>query len=434
MKVIKRDGSLVDFNPDKIFTAISKANKELGENEIAEELIRKITTQVVSSIDFNKDNSVEDIQVLVINTIAKNGEYDLMRIYTEYRYKRSLVRESRATDDSILTLIRGTNKFLNEENSNKSTILVSTQRDYMAGEVSKDLCKRIIIPPDIMKAHEEGVLHFHDMDYFVSPAFNCCNINIGDMLDNGTVMNGRMIESPHTFRVACTITTQIIAAVASNQYGGQSVNTSRLGKYLRRSKERFEKKVSKYNMSEGEQQALIDEMVKEELSAGIQTIQYQINTLMTTNGQAPFVTLWMYLKDDDEYIEENAMIIEEILKQRLEGLKNEAGVLTTPAFPKLIYVLDENNIHGGKYEYLTDLATKCTAKRMYPDYVSAKKMRDNKDGTVAQIMGCRSSLAPWKDENGNYKYEGRLTKKVEPSLNHVNELITRCKLFYRITC
>lgn len=412
MKVIKRDGSAVDFNPNKIYIAVSKANKELGTEKLSNDKVLNITDQVISKIK-NDNISVEDIQDLVIDTIASNGHYKLMRLYTEYRYKRSLVRKSNETDESILTLIRGTNKELNEENSNKSTSLNSTQRDYLAGEVSKDLSRRILLPKDVVEAHDNGVLHFHDMDYFIQPMFNCCNINVGDMLDNGTMMNGKMIESPHTFRVACTVLTQIIAAVASNQYGGQSVDTMHLGKYLRRSKERFEKRVNGYAINEDAKKTLVGDLLKDELAAGIQTIQYQINTLMTTNGQAPFVTLWMYLRDNDEYIEENAAIIEEILKQRLQGIKNESGVYITPAFPKLIYVLDENNcLNGGKYDYLTELAALCTAKRMYPDYVSAKKMRENKDGTIAQIMGCRSMLAPWKDENGNYKYEGRFNQGV----------------------
>jgi len=333
-----------------------------------------------------------------------------------YRYTRALARKQNTTDESILGLIKNENQELAEENSNKNTMLASTQRDYIAGEVSKDLTKRILLPEKISKAHDEGVLHFHDADYFIQPIFNCCLINIEDMLDNGTVMNGKMIESPKSFQVACTVTTQIIAAVASNQYGGQSVDIRHLGKYLRRSKEKFERK---FKESIGDQVSqeiidkLVDERLKTELSAGVQTIQYQINTLMTTNGQSPFVTLFLNLKKDDEYIEENAMIIEEILKQRYEGIKNEKGVYITPAFPKLVYVLDEHNcLKGGKYDYLTKLAVKCSSRRMYPDYISAKKMRENYEGNVFSPMGCRSFLSPWKDENGNYKFEGRFNQGV----------------------
>ena len=298
-----------------------------------------------------------------------------------------------------------------EENSNKNAYIASTQRDLIAGEVSKDITKRLILPEKISKAHEEGILHFHDADYFIQPIFNCCLINIGDMLDNGTVMNGKMIESPHSFRVACTVATQIIAAVASSQYGGQSVDISHLGKYLRRSKEKFRASIIEAvgeNIDETLLNKLIDERIKDELKSGVQTIQYQINTLMTTNGQSPFVTLFLNLKENDPYIEENAMIIEEILNQRLQGIKNDKGVYITPAFPKLIYVLDEHNcLKGGKYDYITKLAVKCSSKRMYPDYISAKKMRENYEGNVFSPMGCRSFLSPWKDENDNYKFEGR---------------------------
>ncbi|MBQ8491784.1 MAG: anaerobic ribonucleoside-triphosphate reductase, partial [Acidaminococcaceae bacterium] len=336
--------------------------------------------------------------------------------YIIYRYRRALVRKSNTTDESILTLIRNSNKDVMEENSNKNAIMASTQRDLIAGEVSKDLTRRVILPEKIAKAHEEGVLHFHDMDYFIQPIFNCCLINIGDMLDNGTVMNGKMIESPRSFQVACNVMTQIIASVASSQYGGQSVDVRHLGKYLRRSRDKFMKRAIETlgeNVDPKILEAVVDERLREELKAGVQTIQYQINTLMTTNGQSPFVTLFLYLREDDPYIEENAMIIEEIIRQRLQGIKNEKGVYVTPAFPKLVYVLDENNcLKGGKYDYLTHLAVKCSAKRMYPDYISAKKMRENYEGNVFSPMGCRSFLAPWKDENGNYKFEGRFNQGV----------------------
>ena len=303
-----------------------------------------------------------------------------------------------------------------EENSNKNATVASTQRDLIAGEVSKDLTKRMLLPEKISKAHEEGAIHFHDADYFLQPIFNCCLINIGDMLDNGTVMNGKLIESPKSFQVACTIVTQIIASVASSQYGGQSVDIRHLGKYLRKSHDKYQKKISAAVGDTIDQETidtLVRERVNDELRSGVQTIQYQINTLMTTNGQSPFVTLFLNLDENDEYVEENAMIIEEILRQRIEGIKNEVGVYVTPAFPKLIYVLDEHNcLKGGKYDYLTKLAIKCSAKRMYPDYISAKKMRENYEGNVFSCMGCRSFLSPWKDENGNYKWEGRFNQGV----------------------
>ena len=303
-----------------------------------------------------------------------------------------------------------------EENSNKNATIASTQRDLIAGEVSKDLTRRILLPEKISKAHDEGILHFHDADYFIQPIFNCCLINISDMLDNGTVMNGKLLESPKSFQVACTVMTQIISAVASSQYGGQSVDVRHLGKYLRYSRNKYLKRYQEQFGSSIENDLivkLVDERVKDELRCGVQTIQYQINTLMTTNGQSPFVTLFLYLDKDDEYLEENAMIIEEILRQRLEGIKNEKGVYITPAFPKLIYVLDEHNcLHGGKYDYITKLAVKCSAKRLYPDYISAKKMKENYEGNIFSCMGCRSFLTPWKDENGNYKFEGRFNQGV----------------------
>lgn len=346
----------------------------------------------------------------------EDGKFVLAKTYIIYRYSRELIRKANTTDDSILSLIQNRNKDVMEENSNKNATVASTQRDLIAGEVSKDLTKRMLLPEKISKAHEEGAIHFHDADYFLQPIFNCCLINIGDMLDNGTVMNGKLIESPKSFQVACTIVTQIIASVASSQYGGQSVDIRHLGKYLRKSHDKYQKKISAAVGDTIDQETidtLVRERVNDELRSGVQTIQYQINTLMTTNGQSPFVTLFLNLDENDEYVEENAMIIEEILRQRIEGIKNEVGVYVTPAFPKLIYVLDEHNcLKGGKYDYLTKLAIKCSAKRMYPDYISAKKMRENYEGNVFSCMGCRSFLSPWKDENGNYKWEGRFNQGV----------------------
>ncbi len=415
MKIIKRDGRIVDYDRQKIIVAIEKANEEVrGRQKASKEDIKNIVNYIE---DLGKKRMlVEDIQDIIEEKLMEIEKYELAKKYIVYRYTRALIRKQNTTDETILGIIRNENKELAEENSNKNTMLASTQRDYIAGEVSRDLTKRLLLPEKISKANEEGVLHFHDADYFVQPIFNCCLINISDMLDNGTVMNGKMIESPKSFQVACTVTTQIIAAVASNQYGGQSVDLKHLGKYLRKSyikfKEELEEKY-KDKLSNDIIEDLVQTRLKAELKAGVQTIQYQINTLMTTNGQSPFVTLFLHLEPDDPYIKENAMIIEEVLRQRYEGIKNEAGVYVTPAFPKLVYVLDEFNcLKGGEYDYLTKLAVKCSSRRMYPDYISAKKMRENYEGNVFSPMGCRSFLSPWKDENGNYKFEGRFNQGV----------------------
>ncbi len=415
MQVVKRDGRGVDYDRSKIITAIHKANNEVEEQDRASE------DDIYSILEYIEGKSkkrmlVEDIQDIIEKKLMEKQKYTLAKTYILYRYTRALVRKANTTDESILSLIQNSNKDLMEENSNKNATVASTQRDLIAGEVSKDLTRRILLPEKISKAHEDGILHFHDADYFLQPIFNCCLINIGDMLDNGTVMNGKLIESPKSFQVACTIVTQIIAAVASSQYGGQSVDVRHLGKYLRRSREKFRKHFREEcgtGVSDEIIEKLTERRLREELKSGVQTIQYQINTLMTTNGQSPFVTLFLYLDKDDEYIEENALIVEEILRQRYEGIKNECGVYVTPAFPKLIYVLDEHNcLKGGKYDYITRLAVKCSAKRMYPDYISAKKMRENYQGNVFSCMGCRSFLSAWKDENGEYKFEGRFNQGV----------------------
>ena len=415
MKIIKRDGRAVDYNREKIEIAIGKANNEVKENEKASDKEIKDIINYIESLN-KKRMLVEDIQDIIEQKLMEINKFDLAKEYIVYRYTRALVRKQNTTDESILGLIRNENKELKEENSNKNTMLASTQRDYIAGEVSRDLTKRLLLPEKITKADQDGILHFHDADYFIQPIFNCCLIDIADMLDNGTVMNGKMIESPKSFEVACIVTTQIIATVASNQYGGQSVDMIHLGKYVRKSYNKYKKRLEdkyKGKISDEIIEDMVQDLLKAEVRAGVQTIQYQINTLMTTNGQAPFVTLFLHLDSNDEYIKENAMIIEEILNQRYEGIKNEKGVYITPAFPKLIYVLDEfNNLTGGEYDYLTKLAVKCSAKRMYPDYISAKKMRENYEGNVFSPMGCRSFLSPWKDKNGNYKFEGRFNQGV----------------------
>ncbi len=414
MKVIKRDGSTADFDSGKI-VAIQKANQVVEpEDRIEQERIEAIARYVESKNRMRL--LVEDIQDLVEHQLMDEGKFNLAKAYIIYRYTRALVRKANTTDESILSLIRNSNKDVMEENSNKNAVMASTQRDLIAGEVSKDLTRRLILPEKISKAHDEGVLHFHDADYFVQPIFNCCLINVGDMLDNGTVMNGKLIESPKSFQVACTVVTQIIASVASSQYGGQSVDIRHLGKYLRRSYDKFKRTIQDEvgdSVSEEVIERLTKRRLQDELRSGVQTIQYQINTLMTTNGQSPFVTIFLNLQADDEYLPENAMIVEEILRQRLEGIKNDKGVFVTPAFPKLVYVLDEHNcLKGGKYDYITKLAVKCSAKRLYPDYISAKKMRENYEGNVFAPMGCRSFLAAWKDANGEYKFEGRFNQGV----------------------
>ena len=420
MKVIKRDGKKVDFDPNKIVVAISKANREVIGNEKASIQNINYIVEAIEKLGLN-EIGIEKIQDQIERKLMELGKYELAKRYMLYREKRSIIRQTNTTDESILSLIRNTNKEVSKENSNKNAILLSTQRDLIAGEVSKDIVDRLLLPERIVKAHKEGVLHFHDKDYFIQPMFNCCLVNIKDMLDNETVMNGKKIETPKSFQVACTVMTQIIAAVASNQYGGQSVNVAHLGKYLRKTYDKYYKKYYNHFLEEGksekEAEALAKDFAKmrkeEDLVAGIQTVQYQINTLMTTNGQSPFVTLFMHIVEGDEYEKEVAEIIEEILKQRIQGIKNSEGHYITPAFPKLIYVLDEcNNLSGGKYDYVTKLAVKCSAKRLYPDYISAKKMREIYEGNVFSPMGCRSFLSPYKDENGEYKFEGRFNQGV----------------------
>ncbi len=420
MKVIKRDGRKVEYDSDKIVIAISQANKEVGGKDKISRTNIEFITKYIESLE-KSTMSVEDIQDIIERKLMELGKFTLAKKYILYREKHDLIRKANSTDESILSLVRNANKETMEENSNKNAVLVSTQRDLIAGECSKDLADRVMLPERIVKAHYDGVLHFHDKDYYVQPMHNCCLVNIKDMLENGTVMNGKMIETPKSFQVACTVMTQIIAAVASSQYGGQSVDIRHLGKYLRKTYDKVYKKRYLGYIEKGISHEEADERAKEDaierrqedLTAGVQTIQYQINTLMTTNGQSPFVTIFMYLDETNEYIEEIAMIIEEILKQRLQGIKNEVGVYVTPAFPKLIYVLDENNcLKGGKYDYITKLAVECSSKRLYPDYISAKIMRENYEGNVFSPMGCRSFLSPWKNEKGEYVFESRFNQGV----------------------
>ena len=420
MIVIKRDGRKVEYDSSKIVLAISSANKDVkGKEKLSRSGIEEVIKDIESQ---NKESmTVEEIQDRIERKLMELGKFALAKEYILYRDKHSIIRQVNSTDESILSLVRNNNKETMEENSNKNAILVSTQRDLIAGECSKDLADRVMLPKRIVKAHNDGILHFHDKDYFIQPMHNCMLVNIKDMLDNGTVMNGKMIESPKSFSVACNVTTQIIAAIASGQYGGQSVDIRHLGKYLRRTydkiyKRRYDGYIKKgYTEEEAHKRANEDalERQQEDLETGVQMIQYQINTLMTTNGQTPFVTIFMYLDEENEYIEEIAKIVEEILKQRLKGIKNEQGVYVTPAFPKLIYVLDENNcLKGGRFDYITKLAVECSSKRMYPDYISAKIMRENYEGNVFSPMGCRSFLSPWKNEKGEYIFESRFNQGV----------------------
>ncbi len=413
MKVIKRDGSIAQFDASKIYNAIIKAMK-YGSGVLDERVAQKIADEIQNNFEKSgKEPTIFQIETYVYLKLIENGHELTARSYEGYRAIQSFKRETNTTDHSILGLIDMTNEEVMNENSNKNAMMASTQRDLIAGEVSKDISRRKKLPARIVQAHDEGILHFHDMDYFMQSIFNCCLINIQDMLDNGTVINQRMIESPKSFQVACTVMTQIIAQVASSQYGGQSVDIRHLGKYLRRSKEKYRKMLCETITNESELDEVVERLLRRELESGVQTIQYQINTLMTTNGQSPFVTLFLNIEEEDEYVEEVASIVEEILTQRLHGIKNEKGIFTTPTFPKLIYVLHEHNcLEGGKYDYITEKAVKCSAKRLYPDYISAKEMKKIYEGNVFSCMGCRSFLSPWKDENGNYKFEGRFNQGV----------------------
>ncbi len=423
--VIKRNGQEVGFDIEKIVNAIGKANKEVSGiyqlnqyqiSAIAENIARKVA-QAPHAVN------VEDIQDMVEKGIMEMRGYEVAQKYVRYRYKRELSRKSNTTDNGILALINQENEEVKQENSNKNPVINSTQRDYMAGEVSKDLTKRILLPEDIVRAHEEGIIHFHDSDYYAQKEHNCDLINLEDMLQNGTVISQTMIEKPHSFFTACNVTTQIVAQVASNQYGGQSFTLSHLAPFVDISRQKIRQNVIDERTACGEplDEEIIDKVVtarlKEEIKSGIQTIQYQLITLMTCNGQAPFVTMFMYLDEvpDGRTREDLALVIEEALKQRMQGVKNEKGVWITPAFPKIIYVLDEDNIYpDSKYYYLTELAAKCTAKRMVPDYISAKIMKRDK-GDVYPCMGCRSFLTPDKaglGENGKHKYYGRFNQGV----------------------
>ena len=428
MNIIKRNGTEEVFDPKKILKALNKANEAVDDKtlQLSDLEMQSIALDVKNRVEHSISTvSVEDIQDMVENGIMRYAKFDVARKYITYRYTRSLIRKSNSTDEQILSLLERNNEEVKQENSNKNPIINSVQRDYMAGEVSKDLTKRVLLPSDIMEAHEQGIIHFHDADYFAQHMHNCDLVNMEDMLQNGTVISGTKIEKPHSFATACNIATQIVAQVASNQYGGQSVSLAHLAPFVdvSRKKIRAEVKNELRNIVHiKESSEMVDEItearLKKEIKAGIQTIQYQLVTLMTTNGQTPFVTLFMYLNElpDGQTKDDLVMIIEEVLKQRLKGTQNEEGVWITPAFPKLIYVLEEDNIYeNSRYFWLTELAAKCTAKRMVPDYISEKKMKEIKDGNCYTCMGCRSFLTyepNITDENGKPKFYGRFNQGV----------------------
>ena len=428
MKVIKRSGQEVEFDQEKILNAIKKANAsvEKEENRLSDAQIRKSVENVVKECEsIGRAVSVEEIQDMVEQNISRYNYY-VAKNYITYRYSRDLVRKSNTTDKQILSLIDCNNEEVKQENSNKNPTVNSVQRDYMAGEVSKDITKRFLLPEDIVKAHEEGIIHFHDADYFAQKMHNCDLVNLEDMLQNGTVISGTMIEKPHSFATACNIATQIIAQVASSQYGGQSISLTHLAPFVDVIRKKIRKETTEefarlgVKISDEQLSEIVEGQVRKEINKGIQTIQYQVVTLMTTNGQSPFITVFMYLGEarNEQEKKDLALMIEETLNQRITGVKNQQGVYITPAFPKLIYVLEEQNIHeDSPYWYLTELAAKCTAKRMVPDYISEKKMKElkvdkNGEGHCYTCMGCRSFLTPYVDENGKPKYYGRFNQGV----------------------
>ena len=422
MKIIKRNGAEEDFDNNKIVVAVAKANTAAGKNKLSLEQIKDIADYVeYKCVKLNRAVSVEEIQDMVENQIMSTGAFELAKDYVRYRYQRSLIRKANTTDNRILSLIECNNEDVKQENSNKNPTVNSVQRDYMAGEVSKDLTKRMLLPQDIVEADKEGIIHFHDSDYFAQHMHNCDLVNLEDMLQNGTVISETRIEKPHSFSTACNIATQIIAQVASNQYGGQSISLAHLAPFVDVSRKKIyaevQEEVKTFGCMPSEEaiHEVVENRLRKEVTKGVQTIQYQVITLRTTNGQAPFLTVFMYLNEAKNEREKKdlAMIIEETLKQRYQGVKNESGVWITPAFPKLIYVLEEDNVNEGtEYYYLTEMAAKCTAKRLVPDYISEKKMMEFKEGNCFPVMGCRSALSPWKDENGNYKFYGRFNQGV----------------------
>ncbi len=423
MKIIKRSGAEVTFDLDKIISAIRKANSSVKDaDKLTEDEIDSIAEVVADHcMEMKHSPSVEEIQDLVENQLMKYHAFTMARNYITYRYKRALVRKSNSTDERILSLLECNNEEVKQENSNKNPTVNSVQRDYMAGEVSKDITRRFLLPPEIVEAHEQGIIHFHDADYFAQHMHNCCLVNLEDMLQNGTVISETMIDTPKSFSTACNVATQCIAQIASSQYGGQSISLAHLAPFVQVSREKFRKEVEEemqrmnFDLTEEQIKEIAEMRVREEINRGVQMIQYQVITLMTTNGQAPFVTVFMYIDEvpEGQTRDDLALIIEEMLNQRIRGVKNEKGVYITPAFPKLIYVLEEDNIHEeSKYWYLTKLAAKCTAKRMVPDYISEKIMKKLKDGNCYTCMGCRSFLTVYHDENDKPKFYGRFNQGV----------------------
>ena len=445
MKILKRSGEEQDFDIEKIRSAVTKANQTVEfTNALTAQQINAIaeyTAGICAALD--RSLSVEEIQDIVEKRIMEEGAFDVAKKYITYRYVRSLVRQANTTDNQILSLIECNNEEVKQENSNKNPTINSVQRDYMAGEVSKDISRRLLLPPEIIEAHDQGIIHFHDMDYFAQHMHNCDLVNLDDMLQNGTVISGTMIEKPHSFSTACNIATQIIAQVASNQYGGQSISLAHLAPFVQISRNNIRRDLREECEMTGQKideklfDAVVEKRLRNEIARGVQTIQYQVVTLMTTNGQAPFVTVFMYLNEarNEQEKKDLSIIIEETLKQRYQGVKNEAGVFITPAFPKLIYVLEEDNItEDGEYYYLTRLAAKCTARRLVPDYISEKKMKELKEGNCFPVMGCRSALTPWRDANGKYKFYGRFNQGVV-TLNLVDVALSSGKdmeLFWKI--
>ena len=412
ISVIKRDGTKVSFDKTKIENAILKAMKN-GSGIYKPIIAKKIAESCENQLNDLDSITVKQIEDMVYNLLIKHKQKETAKAYEGYRAVQEFKRNTNTTDESIITLLNKTNEELLNENSNKNSIVACTQRDLIAGEISKDIARRKLIPAHIVQAHDDGVLHWHDMDYTIQNIFNCCLINLQDMLDNGTVINDKLVESPKSFETACTVTTQIVAQVASNQYGGQSISISHLAPYLRKTYDKeYKYYIEKYNNEDIAKSEANHRMMKS-LKDGVQTIRYQLSTLQTTNGQAPFVTIYLEIHEGGEYEKEEALICEEMIRQRLEGMKNYKGQEIGEAFPKLVYLLDEHNcLEGGKYDYITKLAAKCTAKRLVPDYQSAKIMRKNYEGNTFAPMGCRSHLSPWKDENGNYKWYGRFNQGV----------------------
>ncbi|MCI6305664.1 MAG: ATP cone domain-containing protein, partial [Subdoligranulum sp.] len=450
MKIIKRNGSEVDFDISKIILAVTKANRVVAQNlQLSSEQIRSLAANVETyCLHMGRAMNVEEIQDQVEDQIMRLGAYEVARRYITYRYVQNLKRTSNTTDERILSLIECNNEEVKQENSNKNPSVNSVQRDYMAGEVSKDLTNRLLLPKEIVDAHNEGILHFHDADYFAQHMHNCDLVNLEDMLQNGTVISGTLIEKPHSFSTACNIATQIIAQVASNQYGGQSISLAHLAPFVDVSRKKIAQEVKAelegLDVSEERRHQIVERRLRQEISRGVQTIQYQVVTLMTTNGQAPFITVFMYLGEakSEQEKKDLAIIIEETIRQRYQGVKNESGVWITPAFPKLIYVLEEQNIHeDSPYYYLTKMAAKCTAKRMVPDYISEKIMLQNKvdkngEGHCYTCMVCRSFLTPYVHENGKPKYNGRFNqgvvtiKLVDVALSSCGDFDKFWQLFY----